>query len=323
MKMKNMTLKLNILIHCALVFAFANTFAASGTEQAKKFISLAGTYREAGELDKAKEYIDKAQLSLKKSKDKYWLAKSHEQMGYLYRDMSNANKEYSNKKYFLEMSLQSMNTALNLLKSDKKNFKESKVALESITKTITELNNKIRTIDFDRSKSTIYKNEYAASFDNSKFKKFPEGLQSSLKYLSLAKNGFNRFPSEILDFHRLEYLDISENKLKELPNDLTDLPNLKVLRLKGNKIKTLPENLAELKNLKILDISNNSLKSIPNSLMTMTNLDILDLRGNKLKFEEVKKVLQNLPKTQILHDDYILKQKEAETGGTEEEVIEE
>jgi len=321
--MKNMTMKLRTIILLALVFAVANTFAATSVEQAKKYISLAGTYREAGEFDKAKDYIEKSQSTLRKSKDNYWLAKSNEQMGYLYRDMSNANKEYSNKKYFLEMSLQSMNTALNLLKSNKKNFSESKIALESITKTISDLNNKIRTIDFDRSKSTIYKNEYAASFDNSKLKKFPEGLHSSLKYLSLAKNSFNKFPAEIMDFHRLEYLDLSENKLKELPNDLSDLINLKVLRLKGNKIKTMTDNLAELKNLKILDISNNSLKVIPNSLMTMTNLDILDLRGNKLKFEEVKKVLQNLPKTQILHDDYILKQNEAETGASELQEIEE
>jgi hypothetical protein len=56
--------------------------------------------------------------------------------------------------------------------------------------------------------------------------------------------------------------------------------------------------------------------------MLMTNLDILDLRGNKLKFEEIKKVLQSLSKTQVLHDEYVLKQKEAETGNPEQTEIE-
>ncbi len=314
------------LILILIITALAISYSAkknSSSELGKRYLTLSNTYREANDFDKANDYVEKSLQIFTKAKDNYWLAKSYESQAFIFRDKSNSEKIYSNKKYFLEMSLQSLNNALVKLQSSKDKYKDSKQAIANLTKQIEDVNNKIRTLDFENDKnSSSLKNEFAVSYDNSKLKKIPEAIPSRIKYLSMAKNNFNEIPNEVFELIYLEYLDFSYNKLKEIPEDIQLLEKLKVLRLNNNKLKNIPNELMLLKNLKILDVSNNSLKKIPNTLLELKQLDILDIRGNKFKFDEVKKLLQALTNTQILHDEYILKPKsEAETGltNTEEE----
>jgi len=92
---------------------------------------------------------------------------------------------------------------------------------------------------------------------------------------------------------QLKYLDLSNNKVKNIDGDFADIPNLEYLYLNGMNLKKLPTSIIKLPKLKILDI-----------------------RGNNIPFSEIKNLIQSMPNTLIIHDNYVL---ETQKGEEEEE----
>lgn len=288
-----------------LILIFVLTFTAilnAGTTQVLnqgiKYLKLGNTLREAGDFESSKEYLDKATKIISKSKDNFWSASADEYFAYYYRDLSKSQND-ENKEYFRAMSIAKFESALEKLSKLKRS--KSKSTIDKIIQEIHQLKN----TEISDYKGLWLKNTYF-TYDDKNIKKLPEEISSKVTYLSLARNKFSNFPIEIAKFKSLEYLDLSDNKIKEVPNTIEYLMKLKILKLKSNKLKTLPESISELPNMKYLDISNNSLKSIPDFLAKCKSLEVLDLRKNNIPFEELKKLLQKMPNTQILHEKYVM-----------------
>lgn len=72
------------------------------------------------------------------------------------------------------------------------------------------------------------------------------------------------------------YLDLSNNNLTELPPQVLQFNNLHSLYLNNNKLKTLPEGIKSLKQLKLIDLT-----------------------GNPIRLEEVEKIRELLPNTDV------------------------
>jgi Leucine-rich repeat (LRR) protein len=78
-------------------------------------------------------------------------------------------------------------------------------------------------------------------------------------------------------------LDLSNNKLKQLEGDI-------------------PQNMPRLE---YLLLQNNSLKELQLSISNMNNLKVLNISGNKIPFSTIKSIIQALPHTLVIHDNYI------------------
>jgi hypothetical protein len=127
------------------------------------------------------------------------------------------------------------------------------------------------------------------SCNNCKLKEFPYSALESpkIKTIVLSNNRIKDF--EIQKNNNLEYLDLSNNRLKEIRGSLKDFSRLKYLDLSGNSFRAIPVGLTELKGLKLLNLTN-----------------------NKIPFTMVKNLIQSMPNTLIIHDNYILEEPETE-----------
>jgi hypothetical protein len=297
-----------ILILMLISISNLNAFNSQTLNQSIKFLKLGNTLREAGDYESSKDYLDKGYKLANKTNDAYWSAIADEYLGYYYRDLSKS-KLNENSEYFKAMALAKLEVAIEKFGKLKKNKGNSPIEKIKLEINILKNNN---LIDY----KGLWLNNTYFTYDEKGLKKIPEDVSPKATYLSLVKNKFSSFPMELLKLRLIEYLDLSDNKLKELPNSIEYLIKLKVLKLKNNKFKDLPEEISYLPNLKYLDISNNGFKRIPDFLTKCKSLEILDLRKNNIPFEELKKLLQKMPNTQILHEKYII---ESETGVFQEE----
>jgi Leucine-rich repeat (LRR) protein len=100
--------------------------------------------------------------------------------------------------------------------------------------------------------------------------------------LTLRKQKYTAFPSELWQFPNLQYLDLSKNKITEVPDSINRFTNLQVLHLSKNEIEFLPREIGDLSNLVILDINQNELTSLPPQIGKLKKLRFLDLWSNNL-----------------------------------------
>ena len=121
------------------------------------------------------------------------------------------------------------------------------------------------------------------SCNNCNMRDFPyNALEApNLKTLILSNNKIRDF--DVKKNNKINYLDLSNNRLKEITGTFTDMPNLNYLNLSGNSLKTIPDGIESLKKLKVLNIT-----------------------GNKIPFAMIKNLIQSLPNTLIVHDNYVL-----------------
>jgi tetratricopeptide (TPR) repeat protein len=266
---------------------------AQELEQAQRFLKLASSFIFAGETDKANANYQKAKeiLSIEISKHpndwrvKYWSAVADETLGYIYLKLGN-----------VDLSKLSFETALKKYQTILKFQDNSPEAIKMIINKIDEngivinnlSNSSSKIVNLDNTKKIsgnfiLPKNTESFSCINCNLKELPSFLllDNNIKRIVARNNKIKQF--YIPKSNKLVYLDLSNNKIKSLEGDFKDLPNLEYLDLSNNSLKTLPINILSLKNLKILNISK-----------------------NQVPFSYVKTLIQGLPNTLIINNNYII-----------------
>lgn len=155
-----------------------------------------------------------------------------------------------------------------------------------------------------------------------RLKKLPEHVNwlRYLRQLDVSNNQLSEIHSGSLKLPYLEYLNLSNNQLSVLPSTLRYCKNLEELHLSGNALEKLPA-FTSLKKLKVLDVSHNSLteipklsrlrylealnlshnelEEVPRSLYNLKAIKELDISGNNIPEQELQKLRDALPNTQI------------------------
>ncbi|UTW61212.1 leucine-rich repeat domain-containing protein [bacterium SCSIO 12741] len=146
--------------------------------------------------------------------------------------------------------------------------------------------------------------KYLVHFDlsNNEITQLPDALgqKQFLQYLNLSSNQIQELP-ESLNMRKLQYCYLAYNDLQNLPK-MNRLRRLIELDLSHNQLKELTPTIKSLRKLQVLDLSNNEITQIPDEIKYLTRLKVLNLKGNPLSLEEVEKVKQLLPNTQVRFD---------------------
>ena len=158
-----------------------------------------------------------------------------------------------------------------------------------------------------------------------------DNLQEALKdpdkvyRLHLVKMKLTHIPVEVYQFKNLQELDLNKNRIKELPDSISMLTNLQILNLSKNELQILPAAIGKLINLRKLVVNQNNLTALPPALGDLENLRVLDLWSNDISFwpdqlanlkklrhmdvrsilipdDEIKKLQELLPNTEINYD---------------------
>ena len=144
------------------------------------------------------------------------------------------------------------------------------------------------------------------------------GQAKTVKVLDLTGQSLKALPPEISKLKKLESLQlgpermlmfrggqpapIGANMVMELPETLVKLKGLQELNLQATDLRVLPENFANLQKLRKLDLSYNPRidgNSLSVSLTGMQGLEYLNLTGSQLNDEQLAKIRQVLPETEI------------------------
>jgi tetratricopeptide (TPR) repeat protein len=290
-----------ILIIVFLLFGIISLNADNDLfDEGIRFLKLGNTYREAKDYDKATDYINQGKKLVSQDTTwnaKYWTAVSNEFYGYLFRDIN-----------MPDLAVEYFEKAIKQYSSIIVQTDGSQVALEPVLESIRTL--KYETHIIENPKPQAIAGEPVVNMDNLKLKAMPGLVSEHTENLSMAFNKFKAIPAGVFNLENLRYLNLSNNKIKEASGSFDALKKLHYLDLSNNKIKTISDEIGELGNLKELDLSDNSLKLVPQGLCNLKQLEVLNLRGNKIKFEQIKNLIQCLPHTNIIHDEYILKEKD-------------
>lgn len=287
----------------------------NANELGKRYLKLGNTYREAGNYEKAEEYLKQGKTLI--GKDGYWNATASEFLGYLYRDMVASGNYGDNSDYLAALSKDNFENALAGFQKMVKQKDGSPVPLAEIMKNIGEVKSEIAndnpspTGRAANSPNSNYGNAKVVNIDNSKAKEIPANLPASMENFSAVSNRIKEFPGNLSQFPKLKYLNLKKNKITSIDNGINGLKGLRVLNCSDNKIKSLPQNIGDLKQLEILDVSNNKLKDIPTSITSLKNLKVLDISGNKIQFSNISTLIKNMPNTNIIFDRYELVEEES------------
>lgn len=257
--------------------------------RASRFVKLAQTYINNGDYGKAFENLEKARkiIGNRRSWDaQYWLAAIDEAYGTAYKKMNFSNEA----RRYLTSALNTYNRLISMPEGSP----------DAVRILISNIENELSNINSATGSSVL-------NFDNQKLRQLPANLPSNLQNISLVQNRLRSFPTEFTNYKNLQVINLSKNILTDVKFDFSNLKYLKYLDLSDNKIKSLDENIANATSLEYLNLSNNKLKNIPMSLTKLKNLKVLNLKGNKLQFSTIKTLIQSMPYTNILHDEYIQK----------------
>ena len=138
---------------------------------------------------------------------------------------------------------------------------------------------------------------------------------SSLKMLYLGGNHLSSLPSSIQNLSNLEKLFVRRNKLRSIPTSLDKLKNLHTIDLGQNRIGNLSLreidsifwNITTIPKLQELILSQNSLSTLSKDVFTEvfliisknSDLERLNLYGNQLKPEQINRIEDLFPHTEI------------------------
>jgi Leucine-rich repeat (LRR) protein len=282
-------MKKSSIIFLSLVFLFlakGNIFAIDNIEQAKRYLKLANTFLQTNNTDEAMLNYNKAKEILMhnyRGNTNYWDAVSDETLGNIYLKLGN-----------LPLAKLSYQTALNKYKKILDEKGNSPEAIKMILESIDDNNFNINMLG--RSNTKI------VSLDNSKKVTQNLILPKSVEAFSCVNCKLSEIPQEIYNSPNLKRVTLNDNKIKQF--NINKMTKLEYLDLSKNKIKTINGNFSELPNLQYLNLADNSLKDLPTSIFELKNLKVLNLKGNKIPFSFIKTLIQNMPNTLIINDDY-------------------
>ena len=286
-----------IIIFCVVFLGFINLYAGN-TAEASRFVKLANTYLQNDNFEKADASLNKARELLGKAnswEEQYWSAAIDEAYGNYYMKLNNA-----------EMAKFSFNQALKKYKKLINMKGGSQDALEELLEHSAALENSL---------NILSGNTKVVSLDNQKLKQIPSFLPQNMESFSCNNCKLREFPNQFTAYKNLKTIILSNNNLKEF--QVSQFPNLTMLDLSNNKIKQIDGDFAQnMPHLEYLLLQNNSLKELPLSITNMKKLKVLNISGNKIPFSIIQSLIQALPNTLIIHDNYIL---EEEATPAEEE----
>ncbi len=261
-----------------------------------RYLKLGNSHRVAKNFNSAKKYLDLGIKIAKQENNKYWEAAGYELLAYYYCDIDDKNS-----------ALEYLNQAKAIYgKVTKAPVDGSHKAIDDV---IDYINNNGCPCSSNPNNSTIFISTHIIikvyNFDNSRLNQLPP-MDKDATNLSLAGNRFPNIPSGLSEYKLLDYLNIPNNRIRDLTG-IGSLTNLHYLNLSGNRISEIPDEIENLQNLFELDLSNNRIKKVNTGITKLKNLKILNLKGNKIPFVELKRIIQALPNTNIIHDLYIQK----------------
>lgn len=271
-----------------------------------RYLKLANTYREANEMNKSEEFLNKGKSLVSignKWENKYWTAVADEYYAYLYLDLSKSQNDKSNKDYFLNLAIEHLNKA----KSEYQKLISLKDgSQEAINEIVANINNLDKIFPNNITSQGRLNSDNVLNYDRLKLRELPVGLSEDVVNLTLSENKFREFPPGLSRFNKLEYLNLSDNSIRSISPDIEQLNNLKWLDLSNNRLTQIPENLCNLQKLEELNLMNNKFKKLPSCICQMQNLKIINLKNNSLPYQEIANLIKCLPNANIYLDEYKL-----------------
>ncbi len=273
-----------ILLIVLIVINFTNLFSQDLNE-AKRLLKLANTYLDVDNYQLANEFLNQAKRIIANNdswEGKYWSAVADETLGKFYMKMEN----YPLAKLSLEI-------ALNKYKEIIRMKDGSPEAVNSLIQKIEDLEASVKIKD----------NTKIVSLDNTKI---PSNLllPTEIQSFSAINSKIKDFPYYLTTYKKIHTVILKQNKIKDF--NIPTIKSLSYLDLSENKIKQINGDFSNLPNIEYLYLSNNSLKSLPISIGSLKKLKLLDIRNNNIPFSDIKNLIQSMPNTLILHDNYIL-----------------
>lgn len=265
-----------IIITLIIITSSLILSAESNTDLASRYLKLSMTYMLNGNISEAGNFIKKAENILDKANQNDWNSKYWQSVAYEYRGYMNL---YLGMKDIAMQNFDKAKTSYKKLLSMKGGSQDALKLIDESLKTLDK-------IVFANDIFTGIKNLKIMNLDNQKI-----------------KDNFSIIPGGI------ENLSLSNNRIKNIYG-LIEKTNLTHLNLSDNRIKELPINIDKLSKLEWLDLSNNRIKDLPASICNLKNLKVLNLKNNRLPIEDITNLIKCLPNTNILYDEYILKDDE-------------
>ena len=274
-----------------------------------RYLKLGNTYREAGQFENAAKYLNKGQnlVAAKRGwESRYWNAVSNEYLGYLFRDIGMEDEA----RQYLNSALETFRQIIEMDEGSQEAVDAARQSIRAIGSSMPPERNS------SRPNTAMAGLSKTINFDNQRLDNMPSSIPQDVENISIANNKFRDLPGSLMNYKDLRYINAENNKIDEIPSWIGELSDLHYINLNMNRIESLPESIGKLSNLRELILSNNRIEELPSSLCNLQNLEILDIRKNDLSFERLTNLIKCLPNTNILFDEYILKE-DAETEGNQ------
>lgn len=279
-----------------MAFTASNLLCQTGLELGKRYLKLGNSYREAGDLKLAFDYLDKGSSIAYNNRDNYWIGVANEFFGYYYRDLA---KQTGNMDYlrtaqnYLDMAFLSYDKVV-------KQRDGSPVAVNMLKNSIREqMNNGFNNNEKDITKNSLQSTKKPDLSENKTNSSFipdtdcPE-ISNYVVYVSLKEANAEPEKVEILDLTGQEFIDF--------PMDILRYSNLKELILTNLGLTDLPEALGGLQYLQRLNLDGNDLTRLPVSLKNLKCLKTIFIRGNFIDCDYLLSLQRNLKDLQIVTD---------------------
>ena len=120
-----------------------------------------------------------------------------------------------------------------------------------------------------------------------------------LTFLDLCFDHVQHLLRSIFQIKNLKELILSNCNLSEINPEIKNLQKIENLYLKSNQLVSLPSEIGFLSTIKHLDLRNNQLESLPKDIRNLKNIKTLYLDGNPILINEIYKIKNMLPQTEI------------------------
>lgn len=335
-----MKTKYLIIILFGLFFSISAYAQKNNLELGKRYIKLGGSFRESGEFNLSKKYLDEGLNLVQRYNNKYWTAVGKEYLGYYWRDRA----QIEGKDEYYSRALTNFDEALNIYQNVLKVNPSSIIALKKAIinlrkgKAYANGGDDKEEIDIEieqgENPEMEYMNEALESLYKHDFAKAKKYLKAALKknpdsemakYLLYIIPKIEKYPTPGLNYKKItiitskrelksdyinhdevDIIDLSnQDGVTKVPREISDFPNITILNLSNNDIMKIKDDdeLCNLKNLRILDLSYNNLTQIPECIKYMPKLQVLYLRGNDIPFADILKLKDKNPYLQIVMDE--------------------